>query len=228
MTMRLLKVRTGGHDMHTAILMAVASTLGAARDEWKGTLICLFQPAEEFVAGARAMVEDGLYGDKHKVPVPDVVLGQHVLLLKSGTVGLSQGPTFAANDSLLIRVFGRGGHGTRPDLGIDPVLTAAHIVVRLQSIITREVHPAETCVLTVGSIVAGDAANVIPDHADRHISSHREINICNLFIPQPARPIPLQHHQVSAILPTMILSPYPLHWHVHLFPSTRPFGLLTD
>ena len=87
-------------------------------------------------------------------------------MLRAGTVGLSSGPVFAAVDSLSIRTHGRGGHGTRPDLAVYPVLTAAHIVVRLQSVVTREVNPAETGVLTAGSIVAGDAANVIPDHAD--------------------------------------------------------------
>ena len=152
--------------MHTTILTAAASTLATAKQHWRGTLICLFQPAEEFAAGARAMIQDGLYTACHKIPVPDIVLGQHVFMLKAGTVGLSSGPVFAAVDSLSIRIHGRGGHGTRPDLAVDPVLTAAHVAVRLQSIVTREVNPAETCVLTVESIVAGDAANVIPDYAD--------------------------------------------------------------
>ena len=112
------------------------------------------------------MVDDGIYGEKHKIPIPDIVLGQHVLTIKAGTVGLAAGPVLTAVDSLSIRIWGRGGHGSSAQKCIDPVLTAAHIVIRLQSIVRTEAAPSELAVLSVGSIRAGDASNVIPDFAD--------------------------------------------------------------
>ena len=154
-----------GHDMHVATLMAASTLLHSARSHWSGTLICLFQPNEEFAAGAQAMVDDGLY-QRFRIPVPDIVLGQHVLNLKTGTIGFAPGPVLAAVDSVEIRVFGKGGHGTRPDLAVDPIVTAAHIVTRLQSIVSREVAPKDTAVVSCGSIHGGDAANVIPDFVD--------------------------------------------------------------
>ena len=152
--------------MHVAPLMAVAKLMAAAWEYWRGTLIVLFQPNEELAGGAQAMVDDGLYGEKHKIPIPDIVLGQHVLVIKAGTVELAAGPVLAAVDSLSIRIWGRGGHGTNAQKCIDPVLTAAHIVVRLQSVVRTEAAPSELAVLSVGSIRAGDASNVIPDFAD--------------------------------------------------------------
>ena len=152
--------------MHVAPLMAVAKMMAAAWEHWRGTLIVLFQPNEELAGGAQAMVDDGLYGEKHQIPIPDIVLGQHVLVLKAGTVGLAAGSVLAAVDSLSIRIWGRGGHGTNAQKCIDPVLTAAHIVVRLQSVVRTEAAPSELAVLSVGSIRAGDASNVIPDFAD--------------------------------------------------------------
>lgn len=152
--------------MHVAALMAVAEVMKAARDHWSGTLIVLFQPNEELAGGAEAMVDDGLYGDKHKVPIPDVVLGQHVLVIKAGTVAVAPGPVLTAVDSLSIRIWGRGGHGSSAHKCIDPVLTAAHVVVRLQSVVRAESAPSELAVLSVGSIRAGDASNIIPDFAD--------------------------------------------------------------
>lgn len=156
----------GGHDMHVTALMAVSTTLAEAKAHWSGTFIVVFQPSEELASGAQAMVDDGLYGDKYGIPVPDVVLGQHVSPFRAGTVSIAPGPVLLAVDSLSIRIFGRGGHGTRPDLCIDPVLTAAYIVVRFQSIITREVKPGEMAVLTCVSIQGGEAANIIPPYAD--------------------------------------------------------------
>ena len=152
--------------MHVASLMAVAKLMAAARDHWSGTLIVLFQPNEELAGGAQAMVDDGLYGDKHRIPIPDIELGQHVLVIKAGTVAVAPGPVLAAVDSLSIQIWGRGGHGTAAQKCIDPVLTAAHIVVRLQSVVRAEAAPSELAVLFVGSIHAGDASNIIPDFAD--------------------------------------------------------------
>ena len=152
-----------GHDMHVATLMATATLLYSARAHWSGTLICLFQPNEELAGGAQAMVDDGLY---NKIPLLDIILGQHVLPLKTGRVALRAGPIFTAVDSFEIRIFGKGGHGTKPHLCIDPIVTTSHIIVRLQGIVSREVAPAELAVVSCGSIQGGDASNIIPDHVD--------------------------------------------------------------
>jgi hippurate hydrolase len=152
-----------GHDMHVACLLGAAGELAAARTEWKGTLVVLFQPAEETLSGARAVVDDGLY---EKVPRPDIVLGQHVAPLPAGTLGLRPGPAFAASDSLRVTFFGRGGHGSRPETTVDPVVMAAATVMRLQTVVSREVAATDTAVLTVGASNAGTKANIIPDRAE--------------------------------------------------------------
>ncbi|KAL4799167.1 hypothetical protein BDV19DRAFT_355399 [Aspergillus venezuelensis] len=152
-----------GHDMHITCLLATAERLAKLKDQWSGTLIVLFQPNEERGAGAQAMVDDGLYD---KIPVPDVALGQHVMRLRAGSVGCRVGTIMAAADSMKITVFGRGGHGSLPHLTVDPVLLAAHIVVRLQGIVSREVDPTDLGVLTVGSLQAGQTENIIADRAE--------------------------------------------------------------
>ncbi|PWY89628.1 metal-dependent amidase/aminoacylase/carboxypeptidase [Aspergillus sclerotioniger CBS 115572] len=152
-----------GHDMHITCLLAAAETLAKMRDEWSGTLIVLFQPDEERGGGAQAMVDDGLYD---RIPVPDYVLGQHVMRMRAGRVGSRAGAIMAAADSMKITVFGRGGHGSQPHQTVDPVVLAAHIVIRLQGIVSREVDPSELAVLTVGSLQAGQTENVISDRAE--------------------------------------------------------------
>lgn len=149
-----------GHDMHVTCLLAAADWLAKeeVRREWSGTLVLVFQPAEEKGKGARAMVDGGLY---EKVPVPDVVLGQHVMALRTGRVGVRTGTMMAAADSFRVTVFGRGGHGSMPHLTIDPVLLCSNIVVRLQGVVAREVDPQEAAVLTVGSVQAGSTENII-------------------------------------------------------------------
>ena len=160
-----------GHDMHTTSLIAAATLLHAARSEWEGTLICLFQPDEETAGGAQAMVDAGLYDStKYGVPVPDVVLAQHVIALQSGVVALSEGPILTAVDSFEIRIFGKSGHICRADLCVDPVVTASHIVVRLQTLVTKEVRPEDFAVIGCTSIQGGNAPNVIPDHVDIKVS----------------------------------------------------------
>ncbi|KAE8448375.1 hypothetical protein EG329_009619 [Mollisiaceae sp. DMI_Dod_QoI] len=155
-----------GHDMHVACLMAAASKLHAHRSSWKGTLVVLFQPNEERGGGARAMVADGLYDEeKHNCPIPDVVLGQHVVARPAGQVGVRAGSFMSASDSFLVTVYGRGGHASMPHLTIDPVVIASYIVTRLQTIISREVDPNDTAVVTVGAVQAGDTANIIPAQA---------------------------------------------------------------
>lgn len=155
-----------GHDFHITSLLAAAETLIAARAKWAGTIIFLFQPAEERGVGARAMVDDGLYlQDKHACPIPDVVLGQHVFPLPAGKVATRPGQLMSAADSFKITIYGSGGHGSMPHRTIDPVVIASHVVVRLQSIVSREVPPDETAVVTVGALQAGSTENVISDEA---------------------------------------------------------------
>lgn len=155
-----------GHDFHVTSLLACAETLLSARSEWTGTVVFLFQPAEERGSGARSMIDDGLYtSSKHACPIPDVVLGQHVFPVRAGQVCTKKGIAMTAADSLKITIHGRGGHGSMPHRTIDPVVIAASTVVRLQSIVSRNAPPAELTVLTVGSLQAGDAENVIPHEA---------------------------------------------------------------
>ncbi|KAL1845517.1 hypothetical protein Plec18167_008572 [Paecilomyces lecythidis] len=152
-----------GHDMHMTCLLAAAETLANIRHAWSGTLIVLFQPDEERGGGAQAMVDDGLYS---KVPLPDYVFGQHVMRMRAGRVGLRPGTIMAAADSLKITLYGRGGHGSQPHQTVDPALLAAHIVIRLQGIVSREIDPSDLAVVTVGSLQAGQTENIIADKAE--------------------------------------------------------------
>ncbi|EXJ86977.1 hypothetical protein A1O3_03932 [Capronia epimyces CBS 606.96] len=155
-----------GHDFHVVCLLIAAETLLRARRYWSGTIVFLFQPAEEAGDGALGMVKDGLFdGNRHDCPVPDMVLGQHVAPIRAGIVASKAGPIMSSSDSLGVTIFGRGGHGSMPHRCIDPVVIASHIVVRLQTIVSRVVPPDEVAVITVGSIHAGEAENVICDRA---------------------------------------------------------------
>jgi amidohydrolase len=151
-----------GHDVHVTCLLGAVDLLADATADWHGTVVAVFQPAEEVGDGARGMLEDGLAKIVGNV---DVALCQHVLAFPSGQVATRSGPTLAAADSMRITVHGRGAHGSMPQASIDPVVLAAMIVVRLQTVISREVQPGEPAVLTVGSVQAGTKSNVIPDHA---------------------------------------------------------------
>ena len=151
-----------GHDTHVTCLLGAASLLAAGQQHWRGTAIALFQPAEEVGGGAAGMVGDGLADVVGKV---DVALAQHVGPAPAGLIGTRVGPVMAAADSIRVTVYGRGGHGSMPNATIDPVVLAAMIVVRLQTIVSREVAPTETVVLTVGSINSGTKSNIIGDHA---------------------------------------------------------------
>lgn len=151
-----------GHDMHVAWLTGVTTLFAKQRDAWRGTLMAVFQPGEETAQGAQAMIDDGLF---KRFPKPDVVLGQHVMVGPSGTVAGSAGPITSAADSLQIRLFGRGAHGSMPQASIDPVVMAAAVVLRLQTIVSREVAATDAAVVTVGVLQAGTKENVIPDEA---------------------------------------------------------------
>lgn len=156
-----------GHDMHVTCLLGAAQLLADGAEHWSGTVVALFQPAEETGDGARGMVQDRL---AEIIPPPDVAFAQHVLPVPAGHVGTRTGAVFSASDSIRVTVHGRGGHGAAPHLAVDPVVLAATIVVRLQTVVSREVAPADSAVLTVGSIRAGTKSNIIPDSAVLELS----------------------------------------------------------
>jgi hippurate hydrolase len=156
-----------GHDVHVTCLVGAARQLAEDRAAWAGTLMVVFQPAEELGRGARAMIDDGLF---ERFGRPDVVLGQHVAPFPAGFLALRPGPAFAAADSVRITMFGRGGHGSRPETTVDPVVMAAATVMRLQTVVSREVAGTETAVVTIGVLRAGTKENIIPDEAELLLS----------------------------------------------------------
>jgi amidohydrolase len=151
-----------GHDMHVTWLTGASALLAGARDAWHGTVLAVFQPAEETAQGAQAMIDDGLFD---RFPKPEVILGQHVMPGPAGAIRYRPGTTQAAADSLEVRLFGRGAHGSMPESSVDPVVMAAATVLRLQTIVSREVAAGQAAVVTVGALQAGTKDNVIPDEA---------------------------------------------------------------
>ena len=150
-----------GHDIHMTSLLTSARYLATHKDKWRGTIMFIGQPAEERGGGAQMMLKDGLFT---KFPKPDFALALHVdSVLASGKVGYRSGYALANVDSADITVKGRGGHGAYPHTTIDPIVQAAHLVVDLQSIVSREIKPTEPAVITVGSIHGGTKHNVIGD-----------------------------------------------------------------
>ncbi|HTX36338.1 MAG TPA: M20 family metallopeptidase [Bryobacteraceae bacterium] len=151
-----------GHDMHVTWLIGAAKLFADNRAVWRGTLMCVFQPAEETGEGAQAMIDDGLF---KRFPKPEVILGQHVMVGLSGVLSSRAGVITSAGDSLQIRLFGRGAHGSMPQASIDPVVMAAATVLRLQTTVSREIAATDSAVVTIGSLQAGTKENVIPDEA---------------------------------------------------------------
>lgn len=151
-----------GHDMHVTWLMGATQVLAANRDKWRGTVMAVFQPAEETGEGARAMLEDGLV---KRFPKPAVALAQHVLPLPAGHTAIRSGLMLSQSDSLRITLFGRGGHGSSPQTTVDPIVMAAATVMRLQTVVSREIGMTDNAVVSVGSLQAGSSANIIPDEA---------------------------------------------------------------
>lgn len=151
-----------GHDVHVSALLGAARLLTESKDAWQGTFIALFQPAEELGDGAQSMVDDGL---KDVLPQPTVALSQHVLAKPAGTVSTHEGPFLSMGASIRVTLFGRGSHGSMPHLSVDPVVLASMVVVRLQTVVAREIEPGEFAVLTVGKLSAGAKSNIIDDHA---------------------------------------------------------------
>ncbi len=152
-----------GHDVHMTAWIGAATLLASSKHEWKGTLLLIGQPAEEVVRGARAMVDDGLFT---RFPKPDYVLGIHVSqALPAGQIGVVSGPASAASNTVEITFFGKGGHGAIPHQTIDPIVMASRAVVTLQTIVSREVDPLDSAVVSVGFFQAGTKHNIIPDEA---------------------------------------------------------------
>ena len=150
-----------GHDLHSTVLVGTARLLMHCREDWQGTLIMVGQPAEETGTGAMAMLEDGLFT---RFPRPDCILGLHVRPpVPSGKVGYSEGATMAGCASLDLRIRGVGGHGSRPHEVKDPIVMAAETILLLQTIVSREIDPKESAVVSVGSIHGGTRSNIIPD-----------------------------------------------------------------
>lgn len=151
-----------GHDIHITCGLGIATYLAEHRDQWQGTVVMIFQPGEETGEGAQSMVDNRLW---EIAPRPVAVFGQHVSGGRAGTAHVTPGLAMAMADSWRVTVHGHGGHGSRPEKTLDPVLLAAHMVVRLQSVITREVSARDLSVLTVATFHAGTKENVIPDSA---------------------------------------------------------------
>lgn len=152
-----------GHDTHVTCLLGVTDILARHRAAWQGTVLAVFQPGEEIGAGARAMLDDGFLD---RFGRPDVCLGQHVTPLPAGHVAIRGGVAMAASDSLRVRLFGRGGHGSMPEATVDPVVMAASTIMRLHTVASREVAAQDPVVLTVGSVRAGTKENIIPADAE--------------------------------------------------------------
>jgi len=149
-----------GHDVHMTSWIGIARRMAAMKKQWSGTLVMIAQPAEEIGAGAKAMLDDGLYT---RFPKPSAVLAFHDGPLPAGVIGYTSGYTLANVDSVDMLVRGLGGHGAYPHITKDPVVLAARIVVALQTIVSREVDPEDAAVVTVGSIHGGTKHNIIPD-----------------------------------------------------------------
>ncbi|UXN57414.1 M20 aminoacylase family protein [Phyllobacterium zundukense] len=155
-----------GHDGHTAILLNSARYLADTRD-FTGTLNLIFQPAEEGGAGARRMIKDGLF---ERFPC-DAVFGLHNWPgVATGQFGFIAGPAMASVDKVTIRIVGKGGHGARPQETVDPVVASASLIMALQSIVARNIDPLDAAVITVGTIHAGIAPNVIPDSVELELT----------------------------------------------------------
>ncbi len=150
-----------GHDVHTSCLLGAAKILHSMRNEFEGTIKCIFQPAEEKLpGGASIMIKEGVLQN----PKPNCIIGQHVMpLIETGKVGFRSGVYMASTDELYMRVKGKGGHGAMPHLNIDPVVITSHIIIALQQIVSRTANPTMPSVLSFGKVIANGATNVIPD-----------------------------------------------------------------
>lgn len=162
-----------GHDVHTSSLLGTAKILHELRDQFEGTVRFLFQPGEEKnPGGASYMIRDGAL----KNPTPESIIGQHVFpLLPVGKIGFREGMYMASSDELYLTVIGKGGHGAAPELTVDPIVIASHIVIALQQVISRNASPKQPTVLTIGKIAGGTTTNIIPDEV-KIVGTFRAMN----------------------------------------------------
>ena len=157
------KMHACGHDGHTSILLAVAEMLNKRREELSGNVKFVFQPAEENIGGAEPMIKEGAMQDV------DGIIGLHLISdYPLGRVGVRSGPVFASADRFILTVNGKGGHAAMPETTVDPIVISAHIVTALQTLISRETSPMGSAVITIGTIKAGTAFNIIPESAEMH------------------------------------------------------------
>lgn len=158
-----------GHDVHTSSLLGTAKILNQIKDQFEGSIKLIFQPGEEKnPGGASIMIKEGVL----KNPAPSSIIGQHVFpLLPVGKIGFREGKYMASSDEIYLKVIGKGGHGAAPELTIDPVVIASHIIIALQQVISRNASPKQPSVLSFGKITANGATNIIPD----------EVNIAGTF-----------------------------------------------
>lgn len=157
-----------GHDMHMTAMIGTAQILSHLKDQWRGTLVFVAQPAEEIGAGSQAMIDDGLF---ERFPRPDYALALHVnSAMESGKVGITPGYAYASVDEIRILIHGRGGHGAYPHLTVDPVIIASKLVLDLQTIVSREVSAFESAVLSVGAVRSGNSFNTVPEEAELRLT----------------------------------------------------------
>ncbi|MGB3828275.1 MAG: amidohydrolase [Ornithinimicrobium sp.] len=156
-----------GHDTHITCAVGAATLLAGDLGAWSGTVIFIFQPAEETAVGAQAMLDDQVWA--RALPdarLPEVVYSQHVWPGRAGTVEITPGPAMAMADAWRVTVHGRGGHGSRPEGTIDPVVLTAYMIVRIQSIVAREIAAQSAAVITVATVKAGLKENIVPATAE--------------------------------------------------------------
>jgi amidohydrolase len=157
-----------GHDLHMTVWLGTLKTMVSLRNEWKGTLMAIAQPAEEGYGGAASMIKDGLF---KKFPIPNAAFCFHVSAeLPAGTIGYFPGAIFAGVNSVDMTVYGIGGHGAMPHKTIDPIVLSARIILDLQTIVSREINPVQPAVVTVGSIHGGTKHNIIPDEVKMQLT----------------------------------------------------------
>ena len=152
-----------GHDTHMSAALAAAEIFADATDAWSGTIVWIFQPGEETAAGAQAMLEDGLWD---KAPKPEVVYGQHVMPALAGTINYAMGDAMALADSWKITIHGQGAHASQPQDSIDPIVLGAHMITRIQAVVSREIDPRRAAVVTIATFHGGLKENIIPATAE--------------------------------------------------------------